>query len=101
MSYFDERYSSLSYPIVTDESPGLRNAQLGGIHAVSAHFTIRKEPALVVLPTGAGKTAVLMMLPFVRRRERVLIGFATSENACSTSFVYSVRCVLDVLAIDG
>jgi len=73
-SYFETHYDSIRYPIGSDDSEGLRKAQIGAIHAVAAHFTIRaEEPAMVVMPTGSGKTAVLMMSAFVERAARVLV----------------------------
>jgi superfamily II DNA or RNA helicase len=36
--------------------PGLRNAQVGALHAVAAHWTVSTKPALIVMPTGTGKT---------------------------------------------
>jgi superfamily II DNA or RNA helicase len=74
VSYFSERYSALSYPIAEDGKVGLRNAQLGALHAIAAHFTLeRREPGIVVLPTGSGKTAVLMATPYLVRASRVLV----------------------------
>jgi superfamily II DNA or RNA helicase len=70
MPYFQDQYARISYP---DGNPGLRTAQLGAIHAIAAHFTTRKEPAIVVMPTGTGKTAVLAMAPFVLKAQRVLV----------------------------
>ena len=72
MSYFSDHYKDLSYP-VADPSGGLYNAQLGAIHRIAAHFTVSEQAALVTMPTGSGKTAVLMMTPFVLRAERVLV----------------------------
>jgi superfamily II DNA or RNA helicase len=70
MSYFSENYPLLSYPL---GAPGLRMAQAGAIHSIAAHFTVHPDPALVVMPTGSGKTAVLLAVPFVLRANRVLI----------------------------
>ncbi|MFD2368878.1 DEAD/DEAH box helicase [Brevibacillus sp. GCM10020057] len=73
MSYFSNCYNSLRYPVASEDRFGLRRAQLGAIHAIASHFTLRNEPAIVVMPTGAGKTAVLMMTAFVQRATRVLV----------------------------
>jgi superfamily II DNA or RNA helicase len=51
----------------------LREAQAGAYWAVRAHFTARSEPALVVMPTGSGKTAVMTLLAFGLVRDRLLI----------------------------
>jgi superfamily II DNA or RNA helicase len=73
MSYFSDHYRRLVYPIAADDAPGLYNAQVGAIHALAAHFTVEDTPAIVTMPTGSGKTAVLMMLPFILRSTRTLI----------------------------
>lgn len=78
MSYFADQYSNLKYPqACTDHSSeqlGLRNAQIGAIHAVASHATLESNvPAVIVMPTGSGKTSVLMMAPYVLRKNKVLI----------------------------
>lgn len=73
MSYFENQYNAVRYPISLNGKPGLRIAQLGAIHAVAAHFTLRDEPAIVVMPTGSGKTAVSMLVAFLERALRVLV----------------------------
>ncbi len=73
-TYFEQYYDAVQYPISGEDSEGLRSCQIGAIHAVASHFTIRdEEPAIVVMPTGSGKTAVLMMCAFVERAKRVLV----------------------------
>lgn len=74
MDYFSSNYNRINYPIATENQKGLRNAQIGAIHAIGAHFSIYKtEPALIVLPTGAGKTAVLNMSAYLLKAKRVLV----------------------------
>jgi len=73
MSYFSDQYQNLSYPIATPTTAGLYNAQNGAIHALASHFTTDDRPAIVTMPTGSGKTAVLMMLPFVLKSVRTLV----------------------------
>ncbi len=74
MSYFSENYDELHYPISSDSEKGLRNAQLGAIHSIAAHYTLKKKTAgIVVMPTGSGKTAVLMMTPYIISAKKVLI----------------------------
>ena len=96
--YFRRYYGDLRLPIADRvEDTGLRLAQTGAIHAVAAHFAHRPlvqgvpehdatatavpgidgrrpiEPAIVTMPTGSGKTAVLMALAYMLRAERVLL----------------------------
>lgn len=78
MSYFTDQYSNLQYPQACtepgSEQLGLRNAQIGAIHAVASHATYESNaPAVIVMSTGSGKTAVLMMAPYVLRKNKVLI----------------------------
>ena len=74
MSYFSKRYNKLHYPIETDSISGLRNAQLGAIHAIAAFHTLHKNIAgMVVMPTGSGKTSVLMMTPYITLARKVLV----------------------------
>ena len=74
MNYFSGMYDRLCYPRASEGSKGLRNAQMGAIHAIAAHSTLKKkEASIIVMPTGSGKTAVLMMAPYVLSKQKVLI----------------------------
>ncbi len=64
MGYFSDNYGRLRFPISDGNPPGFRSAQLAAIHAVSAHFFNSNQPAIVTMPTGAGKTTVLMATAF-------------------------------------
>lgn len=74
MCYFAEYYGELKYPIGSDNTRGLRNSQLGAIHAIASINTLRKKTAgIIVMPTGSGKTAVMMMTPYVINAKKALI----------------------------
>lgn len=75
MDYFFNNYSFMKYPIANEERKidGLRNAQIGAIHALGAYYTTKKEPVLISIPTGTGKTAVIMMSPYLLTAKKVLI----------------------------
>lgn len=45
---------------IKEGSEGLRPPQLGALHAVGAHWSISKQPATVVMPTGTGKTETML-----------------------------------------
>lgn len=62
-SYFTEAQTRFSLTRTGDVP--VRNAQLGALHAIGAHFSLRSEPAIVALPTGVGKTVVAAAAPFV------------------------------------
>lgn len=73
LSYFREQHPHLRLNWNLVQSKKLRQAQLGAAWALSAHSTAPREPALVVLPTGVGKTLVLCLAPFLYRSRRVLV----------------------------
>ncbi|WP_460063868.1 MULTISPECIES: DEAD/DEAH box helicase [unclassified Pseudomonas] len=52
---------------------GFRPGQLGALHAVLAHFSVQDDPAIVCLPTGYGKTSLMMALPMLLGPAHVLI----------------------------
>ncbi|MED4954458.1 DEAD/DEAH box helicase family protein [Paenibacillus macerans] len=58
-----------------ESNDNLREPQLDAYKAVYDHFTIQgnKEHAIIVLPTGVGKTGVMGLIPFGNALGRVLI----------------------------
>ncbi|MEG6585435.1 DEAD/DEAH box helicase [Dendrosporobacter sp. 1207_IL3150] len=73
-NYFIKNYNKLRYPKGSDRTMGLRNAQIGAIHAIASFFTIHKnKAAIIVMPTGSGKTSVLMMAPYILQSKKILI----------------------------
>ncbi|WDP89334.1 MAG: DEAD/DEAH box helicase family protein [Desulfobacter sp.] len=72
MDYF-EQVEKLSLRPITSPNTGFRPGQLGGIHAALSHFSVYDDPAIICLPTGYGKTAIIMSLPFVMKAKRVLV----------------------------
>jgi len=39
---------------------GLRPPQIGGLHAIGMHWSLYKQPATIVMPTGTGKTETML-----------------------------------------
>lgn len=54
-------------------SAGFRPPQIGALHAVAAHWSISNKPALVVMPTGTGKTEVMLACLLMRAPKRLLV----------------------------
>lgn len=54
---------------------GLRTPQIAALHAISAHFAVGTEfePAMVVLPTGTGKTETMLATQVYRRLHRTIV----------------------------
>ncbi len=73
-NYFSNNYKKIKYPLDSAKTKGLRNAQMGAIHAIASFFTLQQnQAAITVMPTGAGKTAVLMLTPFLLSKNKVLV----------------------------
>ncbi len=73
-TYFSDNYDQVRYPkAIGNVKLGLRKSQLGALNAIGAHFSLHQRPAVTVLPTGAGKTAVLMLTPYILESNRVLV----------------------------
>src|SRR2546425_3332999 len=74
MSGFFKRYQNrLVLSQGSLDRKGFRICQLGAIWSAKSHFTASNERALINLPTGAGKTAVMMALAFELGAKRVFI----------------------------
>lgn len=71
--FFQDHSGALAYPERTEVRDGLRRAQVGAIFAIGSHFTLSREAALISMPTGTGKTGVLMMAPFLLKASRALV----------------------------
>jgi superfamily II DNA or RNA helicase len=53
--------------------PGLREPQLGAIHAIQAHWTVSDDTATVVMPTGTGKTETMLSVLVANQIRKLLI----------------------------
>lgn len=74
MAFFQEQANALNlFQQHLEPNRGFRPGQLGALHAVLAHFSVQDDPALVCLPTGYGKTSLMMALPYLLKARRVLI----------------------------
>ncbi|GAB3828654.1 DEAD/DEAH box helicase [Hymenobacter jeollabukensis] len=78
MSAFSNAYQQfwLKQQIKVEEEvvrKGLRENQVGAVGAILAHFSVRKDPALVSMPTGTGKTAVMIAACYALRASKILV----------------------------
>ena len=65
--------NSVSLSPATDDAPGLRSPQLGALFAIKSHWTVSREPATIVMPTGTGKTETMIATVVYEQIQRVLI----------------------------
>jgi superfamily II DNA or RNA helicase len=72
-NFFGDNGGALTLRQLGTPNSGFRPGQLGALHAVVSHFSVYDEPAIVSLPTGYGKTAIIMALPFILGVNRLLV----------------------------
>ena len=65
MSFFEENYRNLLLIKQDSKQESFRDAQLGALYSIGAYFFYNTEPAIISMPTGSGKTAVIMATPFL------------------------------------
>jgi len=58
---------------------GLRPPQIGALHAIQAHWSISKKAALIVMPTGTGKTETMLSLSVAEGCQGMLIVVPSSS----------------------
>jgi superfamily II DNA or RNA helicase len=95
MNYFKSNYNNVRLPIGSETEDGLRNAQIGAIHSIASFFTTDLYgPALVVMPTGSGKTAVLVLSGYTLRAKKILV---ISSSVMVRGQIYDEFITLDTL----
>ena len=52
---------------------GLRTPQAGALHAIASHWTLGQDAAIVVMPTGTGKTEVMIAAAVAGGCDRLLV----------------------------
>lgn len=72
-SFFEKHRHELTLKMQSGRQKGFRVCQLGAVWAAKSHFTASSSRALINLPTGAGKTAVMMTLAFEFGARRVFV----------------------------
>jgi len=73
MSVFNDGYPHLNLFSQIEGKQGLYDNQIAAVGAALAHFSTRTEPALITMPTGTGKTAVMILLSYALKAKKVLV----------------------------
>lgn len=85
MNFFKNNSIYLSLKEEVHPNSGFRKGQIGALYALSAHFIERADPAIISLPTGYGKTAVMQSIGFLLKASRILIIVPTSALRTQTA----------------
>ncbi|HFI0683390.1 TPA: hypothetical protein ACGO1T_001854 [Streptococcus suis] len=69
ISYFSALYDFIRYPISGEEEFGLRNAQLGAIHAIAPNDTLEENGnSMIVMTTGERVIIVMGAVCVIKSR---------------------------------
>lgn len=66
-------YEGLNINGIGKTGDSLRNAQLGAIYSLMAHWSLSNEVATIVLPTGTGKTETMLVATLADKATRTLV----------------------------
>ncbi len=83
---------------------GLRPPQIGGLHAIGAHWSIYNQPATVVMPTGTGKTETMLatLAAFTPGRLLIVVPSQVLRNQTADKFAtFGLLRVLGNLAVEA
>ena len=80
---------------------GLRPAQVGALHAIGAHWSLQRQPATVVMPTGTGKTEAMVAALVAYGAEPLLIGVPSRVLRDQTVAKFETLGLLRVLGVLG
>lgn len=80
---------------------GLRIPQIGALHAIAAHWSLNTERAIVVMPTGTGKTEVMIAAGIADAASRILVIVPTDPLRSQTAEKFLEYGLLKKLGIIG
>ncbi len=73
MSCFTNGHASLNLFKESNGVPALYKNQVAAVGAAMSHFSTKSDPALIAMPTGTGKTAVMIILSYAFKANKVLV----------------------------
>jgi len=80
---------------------GLREPQIGALHAVASHWTLSDDAAVIVMPTGTGKTEVMMASTVAAACNRLLVVVPTDALRQQTADKFASYGVLERIGVLG
>lgn len=90
--------------VVDTGNEGLRPPQLGALHAIGAHWSLHKQPATIVMPTGTGKTETMLatLAAYIRGPLLVVVPWDLLRSQTTRKFLtFGLLRRLGVLAEDA
>ncbi|MCE0521653.1 MAG: DEAD/DEAH box helicase family protein [Methylacidiphilales bacterium] len=91
--------SGIAYRSDQDDQPGFRTPQLGALHAIAAHWSISEKPGIVVMPTGTGKTDVMVATVVASSCRTVLVVVPSDALRSQTAVKFQSLGVLRAIGV--
>lgn len=78
---------------------GFRQPQIGALHAIASHWTLSHDPAVIVMPTGTGKTEVMIATAIASSSSRMLVVVPTDALRQQTADKFEAYGVLESIGV--
>jgi len=92
-------YKGLNINSIGENGESLRIAQLGAIHSLMAHWSLSKDVATIVLPTGTGKTETMLVATLADKAKKTLVIVPSIELKNQIAEKYSTWGILRKLGV--
>jgi Type III restriction enzyme, res subunit len=84
-----------------NQVPGLRNPQIGAVHAILGHWSVSDEVGTIVMPTGTGKTETMLSLLLAVPCQKVLVVVPTDALRTQISEKFLTLGILKLAKVAG
>lgn len=78
---------------------GLRTPQIGALHAIAAHWSVSQKPGIIVMPTGTGKTEVMVATTLAAQCRTVLVVVPSDALRTQTAKKFQTLGVLRAVGV--
>jgi superfamily II DNA or RNA helicase len=78
---------------------GLRTPQIGALHAIQGYWSVSRKPGIIVMPTGTGKTEVMVATALAVQCETVLVVVPSDALSSQTARKFELLGVLRSIGV--
>lgn len=91
--------SGIAYRSDKNGGIGLRTPQIGALHAIAAHWSVSRKPGIIVMPTGTGKTEVMVATTLASQCRTVLVVVPSDALRTQTAKKFQTLGVLRAIGV--
>ena len=89
----------IAYRSDANAGGGLRTPQLGALHAIAAHWSVSRKPGIIVMPTGTGKTEVMVATALASQCQTLLVVVPSDALRLQTARKFQTLGVLRTIGV--